>query len=105
ALFMGGSAIGGVLSAVLADRWGRARMITLTLALSILPFAFLPLARGLLLYMLAALAGFFNGGSHSILVTMAQKALPGRGGLASGVALGSMFALGALGVFLTGQLA
>jgi FSR family fosmidomycin resistance protein-like MFS transporter len=105
ALFMGGSALGGVLSAVLGDRWGRGRIITLTLSFSVVPFLFLPFVNGVLLYGLAAIAGFFNGGPHSILVTMAQKALPGRGGLASGVALGSMFASGAIGAYVTGQIA
>ncbi len=102
ALFMGGSAIGGVIGGVMADRWGQRRMIVLTLALSILPFYFLPLASGGWLYLVATVAGLLNGAPHSILVTMAQRAMPGRGGLASGVILGSMFAVGALGTYLSG---
>ncbi len=102
ALFMGGSAIGGVIGGIMADRWGQRRMIVLTLALSILPFYFLPLATGGWVYLVATVAGLLNGAPHSILVTMAQRALPGRGGLASGVILGSMFAAGALGTYLSG---
>jgi FSR family fosmidomycin resistance protein-like MFS transporter len=56
-------------------------------------------------YALAFVAGAFNGGPHSILVTMAQKTLPNRAGLASGLSLGIQFAIGALGVYLTGLLA
>jgi FSR family fosmidomycin resistance protein-like MFS transporter len=50
----------------------------------------------------ATVAGLLNGAPHSILVTMAQRAMPGRGGLASGIILGSMFAAGALGTYLSG---
>ncbi len=104
AVFMGGSAIGGVLGAVLADRWGRRRTITLSLAFSILPFYFFPLADGALIYVLVALAGFFNGAPHSIFITLAQRALPGRAAFASGLTLGLMFAFGAIGAYLGGIL-
>ena len=60
AVFMGSSAIGGVLGATLADRWGRRRTITLSLALSILPLYFFPTADGLWIYVLAALAGLLT---------------------------------------------
>ncbi|MBM4425551.1 MAG: MFS transporter [Chloroflexi bacterium] len=102
ALFMGGSAIGGVVGGILSDRWGRVRIIVLSFALSIIPFILLPTLSGWALYLIVALAGFFNGGPHSILVTMAQRALPGRGSLASGIALGFMFAAGATGAYLSG---
>lgn len=105
ALFMGGSAIGGVVGGILGDRWGRIRTITLSFALSIAPFYFLPLASGAWLHMLAGLAGFLNGGPHSVLVTMAQRALPGRGSLASGISLGFMFTAGALGTYFSGLVA
>jgi FSR family fosmidomycin resistance protein-like MFS transporter len=105
ALFMGGSAIGGVVGGILGDRWGRIRTITLSFALSITPFYFLPLASGAWLYVLAGLAGFLNGGPHSVLVTMAQRALPGRGSLASGISLGFMFTAGALGTYFSGLVA
>lgn len=105
ALFMGGAAVGGVIGGIMADRWGRRRMIALTLALSILPFYFLPLVTGGWVYLVATLAGLFNGAPHSILVTMAQRALPGRGGLASGIILGSMFAAGAFGTYISGLVA
>ena len=44
ALYMGGSAIGGVLGGVLGDRWGRRQTIALALGLSVVPFFAFPLA-------------------------------------------------------------
>jgi FSR family fosmidomycin resistance protein-like MFS transporter len=105
AIYMAGTALGGVLGSSLADRWSYQRTVAASLALSILPFWLFPTARGPAAYALAALAGIFNGGPHSILVTMAQRALPGRAGFASGLILGLTFALGALGTLLTGWFA
>ena len=105
ALFMGGSAVGGVTGGILADRWGRRQIITLSLGLSVISFYILPIASGGWLYVASFVAGFLNGAPHSTLVTMAQRALPGRGGLASGIILGFMFTAGALGAYLSGAVA
>ena len=104
AVFMGSSAIGGVLGAMLADRWGRRRTITLALGLSILPFYLFPVVEGVWIYLLVALAGLFNGAPHSVFITLAQRALPGRAAFASGLTLGLMFAFGAVGAYLGGIL-
>jgi MFS family permease len=102
AVFMGCSAIGGVLGALLADRWGRRRTVTLALALSIVPFYLFPVADGIWIYLLVGLAGLFNGAPHSVFITLAQRALPGRAAFASGLTLGLMFAFGAVGAYLGG---
>lgn len=102
ALFMAGSAVGGVIGAMLSERWGRQRTITLALALSALPFFLFPVAGGVWVYGLAILAGALSGAPHSILVTLAQRSLPGRAALASGITLGFMFTAGALGAYLSG---
>ncbi len=102
---MGGSAVGGVIGGVLGDRWGRRRTVTLMLALAIVPFYFFPIAQGPWVYVWGALAGLFNGAPHSILVTMAQRAMPGRAALASGLTLGFMFTAGALGAYVSGLVA
>jgi len=103
--FMAGEVLGGILGGVLGDRWGNRKIVVLSFALGVVPFYLFPIARGLPLLGLIALAGAFNGAPHSILVTMAQKSLPGRSGLASGMTLGFMFASGAVGVFFSGLLA
>jgi FSR family fosmidomycin resistance protein-like MFS transporter len=105
ALFMAGSAIGGVAGGLAGDRWGAGRAVALSLAASAAPFFFLPLAQGPWIFAASALAGFLNGGPHSVLVTTAQRVLPGRAGLASGLILGLTFGAGALGAWLTGLLA
>jgi len=103
ALYMGGSAIGGVLGGVLGDRWGRRPTIALALGLSVVPFFAFPLAaEPWAVGMLAVLAGLFNGAPHSIFITLAQRALPGRAALASGLTLGLMFTAGTLGAFVGG---
>jgi len=105
AMFMAGSAVGGVVGAMLGDRWGQRRMITISLGLSIVPFLFFPLVRSWALYGVVGFAGALNGASHSILITMAQKALPGRAATASGAIMGFMFAVGAAGVYFSGFIA
>jgi FSR family fosmidomycin resistance protein-like MFS transporter len=102
ALFMGGTALGGVAGGMLADRWGRRQTILLTMAASALPFYLFPLVNGVWIFVCALAAGLLNGASHSVLVTMAQRLLPGRASFASGVILGFMFAAGALGGYLSG---
>jgi FSR family fosmidomycin resistance protein-like MFS transporter len=105
AVFMGASALGGVAGGLLGDRWGKLRTVSLASCLSAVPFFLMPIGAGPGLFAIAAAAGLLNGAPFSILVTMAQRALPGRGGLASGLTLGSMFAAGALGASITGAAA
>jgi FSR family fosmidomycin resistance protein-like MFS transporter len=102
ATFMGASAIGGVVGGLLSDRWKRRWTITAAMLLSIVPLYLLPSARGGWIFLVAALAGFFNGAPHSIFISMAQEALPGRAALASGIVLGVIFTAGTLGAYLSG---
>lgn len=105
ALFMGGTAWGGVWGGSWADRHSPRAMIAVTLALSSVPFAVFPLLSLGMAFPVALVMGLLNGASHSVLVTLAQNALPNRAGLASGLILGASFAVGALGVYLSGMLA
>jgi len=57
------------------------------------------------LYILIPLAGSFTGATHSIIVVLAQRLIPGGMALASGLILGFMFSSGALGTYLSGYLA
>ncbi len=103
-VFMLGIALGGVFGGWLADRIGGRAMTAITLALSAPALFWLPIAPQPWIYVIALLAGILNGGPHSLLVVSAQRAMPGRGSLASGLALGSMFAISSAGVWLSGLL-
>ena len=101
-VFMGGTAIGGLIGGFMSDRWGRRRIIHLSLLAAVIPMYYYPVAQGLAVYILVFLAGFFNGGSHAVIVVIAQSLLPNRRALASGLTMGFMFASGALGSYLIG---
>ena len=101
-VFMGGTAIGGLIGGFMSDRWGRRRIIQLSLLAAVIPMYYYPVAQGLAVYILVFLAGFFNGGSHAVIVVIAQSLLPNRRALASGLTMGFMFASGALGSYLIG---
>lgn len=92
----------GVGFGLLADRFDRRRVIAASMLLSAPAFFLLPTVTGAAAFGLAIAAGAFSGGSHSIIVVMAQSLLPGSKGLASGAILGLIFGMGAVGNFLIG---
>ena len=103
ALFMAGSAVGGVGGGWLADRVDKRHVMLWTMVLGAVPLALFPtLATTAWAYALAPLAGALTGASHSISVVLAQRALPGRLGAASGLGLGFTFASGSVGTLLSG---
>ncbi len=104
-IWMLGSAIGGVVGGRLADRFGPAWAIRLGLLGAAAPLYFYIPAPDLWRLPILALAGFFGGMPHSVLVIQAQALLPGRQALASGLTLGFMFASGALGSYALGIIA
>jgi FSR family fosmidomycin resistance protein-like MFS transporter len=104
-MFMAGASLGGVIGSALADRWNYAFTAIACIALSVAPLFAFPSVSGLWVWVVAFGAGLFNGGPHSILVTMAQRTMPSRAGFASGLILGTQFAIGAIGTYLTGLLA
>ena len=106
ALFMAGVAFGNLAGGHLADHFGRRRVAVWTLLGASMPFFAIPYVEGLAwLYLLIPLSGLLTGATHSIIVVLAQRKLPGSLALASGLVLGFMFTSGALGTLLTGYLA
>jgi FSR family fosmidomycin resistance protein-like MFS transporter len=106
ALFMGGSAIGSGLGGQLADRFGKQRVASASLALAAIPlFIVGNVGWSPLLYFAVPVAGALTGAVHSILVVLAQRALPGGMATASGLILGFLFISGALGTLFCGYLA
>jgi FSR family fosmidomycin resistance protein-like MFS transporter len=105
-LYIGAGALGLMIGGILADRFGKRRVAASMLALAVLPLAAIPLL-GLspLLYVAIPLAGLFSGSTHSIVVVLAQRYIPGGMAMTSGLILGFIFSMGALGVLLSGYLA
>lgn len=99
------SAVSGVVVGNMADRWGRRYVIFGTLLAGSIPLFFIPLHSGWFAFPLIILSGALLGGSNSIFVVIAQALLPGRKALASGVAMGYMFGIGAVSVWGIGALA
>ena len=93
-------AAGGLLGGFAADRWGRDRVLTASLLLSV-PFGLLVALRadtGPLLILWAALAGFFLNGSFVVLAIRGQESIPGSVGLMTGITLGLSVGLGGAAV-------
>jgi FSR family fosmidomycin resistance protein-like MFS transporter len=100
-----GSGLAGVFFGSLADRYDRRKVIAFSLLASAPAFFLLPAADGVLAFALAIAAGVLSGGSHSIIVSLAHDLLPsGSKALASGMILGLIFGMGALGNLLIGWL-
>ncbi len=104
-VFLGAGALGTVLVAPLADRWGPRALMKWGL-LAAVPFGLLFLAaRGPLAVVLLALFGAVLTASFSLSVVLAQAYLPRHAGLASGLIVGFAFGTGSLGVAALGWVA
>jgi FSR family fosmidomycin resistance protein-like MFS transporter len=98
-----GVALGGVAGGVLGDRYGKRRVIVLSMVLASASLVLFPAAAQTpMVYLVAPLAGAFAGAPHSIIVVLAQHMLPKRVGAASGLVLGFTFASGAVGTLISG---
>lgn len=105
-LAMGLSAVGNVLGAQLADRFGKRPVSFISLFLASVPIVLIPFAKNIdWLYILIPLAGLLIGAVNSIVVVQAQGYIPGGMGLASGLILGILFSSGAIGTLLAGKIA
>ena len=106
AMYMGGSAIGGVAGGWLADRSNKRVLVSRTLILAGIPLLLMVVlgvsAWG---YLIVFLAGGLIGMSHSPIVVHAQGMVPAYAGAASGAVLGFTFASGAIGILISGFLA
>jgi MFS transporter, FSR family, fosmidomycin resistance protein len=97
------SGIAGVWFGGLGDRYDVRRVITASLIVSVPGIFLLPDLTGPLAFFFAIMVGTTSG-SHSLIVVLAQSLLPGRRGFASGLILGFIFATGALGNFIVGEM-
>lgn len=106
ALFTGGSAIGNVLGGSLADRMGRKKLLLGSMLLSVIPIALIAaLPYSWLWYVLIPLCGLTTGAGFGVMVSMTQRQLPLKMGVASGLVLGFVFVAGASGAYISGIVA
>ncbi|GAB4575632.1 MAG: MFS transporter [Anaerolineae bacterium] len=100
------SGLAGVLMGQLADRYDRRHVIMVSLLASAPALFLLPVTTSKpAAFLLAIAAGGLTGGSHSVIVALAQSLIPGKKGFASGLTLGFLFATGAVGSLLIGSAA
>jgi FSR family fosmidomycin resistance protein-like MFS transporter len=107
-VFLACGAIGTLLGAPLADRWGYRFFVRLSMFLSTvtLPLFFLPaVQKGILIFFVLGLQGIFLVATFSVTIVMAQKILPHQLGIASGLLVGFAIGTGGIGVTLLGVVA
>lgn len=103
--FLAASAAGTFFGGPLADRYGRRKIIWLSI-LGTAPFSIaLPYANLFWSAVLCVCAGFVLSSAFSIIVVYAQELLPGKVGLVSGLFFGLAFGLGGLGSAVLGWIA
>ena len=103
--FLMAGALGTLVGAPLADRWGHKKFLLIS---SILPFPFLLLfysSRGPMAFILIGIAGMILISSFAPSTVMAQALLPQNLGMASGMMVGFTISAGGIGVTLLGTIA
>jgi len=104
-VFLGSVAVGTVVGGPLGDRFGRKRVIWVSI-LGVLPFTLaLPHANLLWTTILTVPIGLILASAFSAILVYAQDLLPGRVGLVGGLFFGFAFGMGGLGAAVLGDLA
>lgn len=101
-------AIGTLIGSPFADKWGHRFFLRLTMFLATitLPLIFIPfIQNSILLYFVLGLQGMLMISTFSVTVVMAQKLLPNKLGIASGLMVGFAIGTGGIGVTLLGIVA
>ena len=101
-------AAGTLFGSPFADRWGHRFFLRLTMFLATitLPLIFIPfIQKSILLYFVLGLQGMLMISTFSVTVVMAQKLLPNKLGVASGLMVGFAIGTGGIGVTLLGLVA
>jgi FSR family fosmidomycin resistance protein-like MFS transporter len=98
------SAFTPIVASRLAERYGSRSIIAASLLLAAPMFWLLPQTTGIVALTCSALAGGLSGASHSIIITQGQRMMPARKGFASGLTMGFLFSVGALGSLLLGAI-
>ena len=102
-VFLAGCAAGGLMGGQLGDRMDHKKLMIVSLILSIAPavYALMHASPEPASLIALFLSGFFILAPQPSSIIVAQKMMPGNGGLASGMMLGLSFGIGSLGTALT----
>jgi len=103
--FLLGGTLGTILGSILADRFGHKPFLVWSLLLSCCLLPLVLVVQGLLVFVLLAAAGMALISSFTVTIVMAQRLLPHRLGVASGLMVGFAIGVGGLGVTLLGVIA
>jgi MFS transporter, FSR family, fosmidomycin resistance protein len=103
--FLVTGALGTFFGGPLADRFGKKRIIFLSMIVTAPLSAILPFAPPAAAFILLALCGFILMSSFSVTVVYAQELVPGKIGTMAGLTVGLAFGMGAIGSIALGYLA
>ena len=104
-LFLGAGSVGTLLGGMAADRWGRRRMLLVSMAILPPLLWLMPRAVGPLGLAAALIAGMAAVSTFAVVMVMAQSVIPGRIGLISGLIIGFAVGTGGIGTTLLGAIA
>jgi MFS transporter, FSR family, fosmidomycin resistance protein len=104
-LFLGAGSVGTLLGGVAADRWGRRRMLLVSMIVLPPLLWLMPRAVGPVGLIAALIAGMAAVSTFAVVMVMAQSVIPGRIGLISGLIIGFAVGTGGIGTTLLGAVA
>lgn len=107
-VFLVCGAIGTLIGAPFADRWGHLRFLRLTMFLAtiVYPLTFIPAVKdSFLIFPVLGFQGMLLIATFSVTIVMAQKLLPRKLGIASGLMVGFAIGTGGIGATLLGIIA
>lgn len=103
--FLMAGALGTLIGAPLADRWGHKKFLLTTLILSFPLLLLFYNSSGLTAFVLLGIAGMVFNSTFALTTVMAQALLPQHLGMASGMMVGFTISAGGVGVTLLGTIA
>ncbi len=103
--FLFAGAVGTMIGAPLADRWGHKRFLLIALILSVPFLVLFYYSSGLMSFILLGIAGMVLISTFALTTVMAQALLPQHLGMASGMMVGFTISAGGIGVTLLGAIA
>ena len=104
-LFLGAGSIGTLLGGIAADRWGRRRMLIVSMIVLPPLLWAMPRAIGAAGMLAALVAGMAAVSTFAVVMVMAQTVMPERIGLISGLIIGFAVGTGGIGTTLLGVVA